>query len=993
LYGEDIKNYQYGFDSAEDNIALANQLRGIYTDYTGSERQEKLDALRDAQYQRYLMNPERLAAMDQDIAYNEGIQSNVDRDFGPGVDNARADVNNFRYQMRWDPLLWQDKKLPPKNINYNSLNSQIHTTLGTLGMVPVFGEPFNLLDAGLYHLEGDNFNRNLSLGSMIPFLGNATGGAQLARKGFQYGKNFFRRGASAAPTIARGATNIPSPQFRGVNRQLFQSDIDYGKSLGLDINNVDDLMKNYNLRNRTYRAIDVNPNTFNDPGFRQAATNVGVDVEDVDALTTYMGSSVPYKRIGNVYTEGLLKNTGDSKSFMFTSPNKDFTTNYIRNADNPYVFRYPIFNDDVTNLTNTDILNRIRYGTRDNFSNVGQFGQELPYEFLLRNPDAAKSLGKGQIVSMPPSGNKPFVQTNTIQFVGNRGDAIIDPSKVEFMSPSNPAFVDFQQGGTARRHQDAEPLTLEQRAEAMGENPEYARNVQKMLDEGATIQELAARRVGTVSGLSKLFPDAEMGTAPERSSSRSTSSSSSRGGGSDVESRAAEFNMSPEKFVGYYNRGARMINEGKSIDDLVKMGYGTRGALSRMFPTAPTETVKVEETPEKSSNLDNLSQEEINALWVQMGNDIKDAPKAKNPEGTRIMKDFQPIGFLDYTPPPPTVNEDLDILNSAASFSSQSLDEISTPDIFKEKKEVQPPGSGTVLPGRRNIFTGEYVRPAEGKDIFEATGEFFNRNIVEPIEGFVDKNIIQPFEEKFIEPIQEEIEFAQGTFSPEVQKDLAALESSENQQKIAMEILLNPDLTIQDALRDSGFTHAAQAMDDVEYIEENYGDWYDWYLDQGTTAKALKNIGEFVSGQDLDVPQEAQEGISAGREFSRMKDFTGIEFLSDPWVADNYGDQIFESVMGYKPEEGEYEEALPMIQDLIEIQQLMAEQGFDISEIFQQGGKIKLDLEKKLGVDIDKLDPLPIGTSYKSRRFFQENPLAAIAYGKNPFRKAGSPPR
>jgi hypothetical protein len=194
--------------------------------------------------------------------------------------------------------------------------------------------------------------------------------------------------------------------------------------------------------------------------------------------------------------------------------------------------------------------------------------------------------------------------------------------------------------------------------------------------------------------------------------------------------------------------------------------------------------------------------------------------------------------------------------------------------------------------------------------------------------------------------------------------------------------------------------------------------------------------------------------------------------------------------MGYKPEEGEYEEALPMIQDLIEIQQLMAEQGFDISEIFQQGGKvfrhqdnemnpnliyddnvgymrtiggrripvnfdimgaeqrqnyrnyknyidylnqqsggaeiktgddfrkayrqqsellyqgggrIKLDLEKKLGVDIDKLDPLPIGTSYKSRRFFQENPLAAIAYGKNPlavaalgknpFRVAGSPPK
>jgi|TARA_R100000455_G_C6272261_1_gene128944 hypothetical protein len=57
---------------------------------------------------------------------------------------------------------------------------------------------------------------------------------------------------------------------------------------------------------------------------------------------------------------------------------------------------------------------------------------------------------------------------------------------------------------------------------------------------------------------------------------------------------------------------------------------------------------------------------------------------------------------------------------------------------------------------------------------------------------------------------------------------------------------------------------------------------------------------------------------------------------------------------------------------------------------FNTGGRIKLDLEKRLGVDIDKLDPLPIATTPKSRKFFQENPLAAIAYGTNPFRTAGS---
>lgn len=222
-----------------------------------------------------------------------------------------------------------------------------------------------------------------------------------------------------------------------------------------------------------------------------------------------------------------------------------------------------------------------------------------------------------------------------------------------------------------RKLQDAEPLTLEQRAESMGESPEYARNVQKLIDEGATIQELAKYRVGTVSGLSQLFPDAEVGTAPQRSSSSSpssssSSSSSSSGGGatSEIEAKASEFGMTPEKYTRYYNRGARMINEGKSIDDLVNMSYGTRGSLTRMFPTAPTETVKVEETPEESSNLDNLSQDEINALWVQMGNDIKDAPKAKNPEGNRIMKDFQPLGYLpdleDEDESLKNLNEDLD---------------------------------------------------------------------------------------------------------------------------------------------------------------------------------------------------------------------------------------------------------------------------------------------------------------------------------------------
>ena len=268
-----------------------------------------------------------------------------------------------------------------------------------------------------------------------------------------------------------------------------------------------------------------------------------------------------------------------------------------------------------------------------------------------------------------------------------------------------------------RKLQDAEPLTLEQRAESMGESPEYARNVQKLIDEGATIQELAKYRVGTVSGLSQLFPDAEVGTAPQRSSSSipssspsSSSSSSGSGANSEIEAKASEFGMAPEKYTRYYNRGARMINEGKSIDDLVNMSYGTRGSLTRMFPTAPTETVKVEETSEKSSNLDNLSQDEINALWVQMGNDIKDAPKAKNPEGNRIMKDFQPLGYLpSYTPEDLLKEEKSKGESSTPSFTSSY-----TPDLVQFDPGLTMQADNLTVANNFNFpLETNYSRPGE----------------------------------------------------------------------------------------------------------------------------------------------------------------------------------------------------------------------------------------------------------------------------------------
>ncbi len=152
---------------------------------------------------------------------------------------------------------------------------------------------------------------------------------------------------------------------------------------------------------------------------------------------------------------------------------------------------------------------------------------------------------------------------NTVSPLGKTGYAVIREENLTIPNPNEGKFIyQYQEGGE-----------LEQRAIAMGESPEYARAVQTMINEGATIQDLASRRIGTVSGLSTLFPDAEMGSVPQRSSSSSSSSSGS-GANSEDNSR-------------YYNRALKFFSEGKTIDDLVNMRYGTRDGLIRMFPNAP----------------------------------------------------------------------------------------------------------------------------------------------------------------------------------------------------------------------------------------------------------------------------------------------------------------------------------------------------------------------------------------------------------------------
>jgi hypothetical protein len=58
-----------------------------------------------------------------------------------------------------------------------------HMALGGLGMVPLVGEPFDLLDGMIYAGEGDFLGASLSIGSLVPVLGAGPGALKLARLG------------------------------------------------------------------------------------------------------------------------------------------------------------------------------------------------------------------------------------------------------------------------------------------------------------------------------------------------------------------------------------------------------------------------------------------------------------------------------------------------------------------------------------------------------------------------------------------------------------------------------------------------------------------------------------------------------------------------------------------------------------------------------------------------------------------------------------------
>ncbi|WP_297338073.1 AHH domain-containing protein [Algoriphagus sp.] len=72
---------------------------------------------------------------------------------------------------------WSDGKLL-----YEATKEALHWTLDIAGLVPVLGEPADLLNATLYLIEGDGVNATISAASAIPFYGIIASGSRMGWK-------------------------------------------------------------------------------------------------------------------------------------------------------------------------------------------------------------------------------------------------------------------------------------------------------------------------------------------------------------------------------------------------------------------------------------------------------------------------------------------------------------------------------------------------------------------------------------------------------------------------------------------------------------------------------------------------------------------------------------------------------------------------------------------------------------------------------------------
>ena len=89
-------------------------------------------------------------------------------------------AEQLQIQAEADSLLFYQTTIQTVNV-LKDPSFAVHSVLDVVGMVPVFGEVADLVNAGIYAAEGNYLDASLSLAGMVPFAGMAVTGARMVK--------------------------------------------------------------------------------------------------------------------------------------------------------------------------------------------------------------------------------------------------------------------------------------------------------------------------------------------------------------------------------------------------------------------------------------------------------------------------------------------------------------------------------------------------------------------------------------------------------------------------------------------------------------------------------------------------------------------------------------------------------------------------------------------------------------------------------------------
>ncbi|MBN3584732.1 hypothetical protein JYB64_20240 [Algoriphagus aestuarii] len=118
-----------------------------------------------------------------EAAINGAYDGNFNSNFGAAIEglmyNSDADFTNdiivrllqTYFEINYAILKQQNPNWSNEKLFYEASKEVIHLSLDAVGLIEGLGTPADLLNAGLYYLEGDRVNGNLSLVAATPVIG------------------------------------------------------------------------------------------------------------------------------------------------------------------------------------------------------------------------------------------------------------------------------------------------------------------------------------------------------------------------------------------------------------------------------------------------------------------------------------------------------------------------------------------------------------------------------------------------------------------------------------------------------------------------------------------------------------------------------------------------------------------------------------------------------------------------------------------------------